>query len=260
MNKHLRCRFATRLRRHATVALLSLVTLLIENDVGRTQSGQSSVARPDVSLDLFLRLWVAENVGYATDQSGRVVLLSRTTPIRARITSDNSNVSLIARRVIADLSAVFGVEHRFVEDAPNLIIGSGAQIVRDGKPNRELLLAAGTSEDMVHRLTDVSAWSTGCGFYSEQNSAGKIDVSLIFADLKLPQRRLDACVVSGILYAFGLRMKYESAVHGPADYIPYLLMAPAVQKCAERISSVAREDIQSYSDCIVSELKLKITP
>ena len=213
----------------------------------------------DAGFDKVLREWVAHNIYFENSR----FLLIRKRAVRADIRSDDPKIVAEARDAISILAGAFGLDVQFVTSGGNLFVVTADGVAEpDGTPKASLLASLGITESGIKTITALTRWRSGCGNYSSRDSQGQISASVIAADKSLPPEKIRTCVVTGILYSFGLRTKGREALDSPTDYVQFLLLARSLAACDHKLSAEKVDDATSVPDlyvgCIVNRLKSKL--
>jgi hypothetical protein len=223
-----------------------------------------ATAGPD-ELDQVLRAWIMENVTFEKGQENRETLFIRKRPVRAYIRSDDAGIVAGASSAIANLADAFGLKYEFGSTRVNLLIATAERITDDkGLPDRALLRSLGLTEAGAdHIAVDANAWSTGCGLYDSRGDDGRLSVSIAVAEKSLATKnKLRSCVVTGVLFSFGLRIKGKTMLEDPNDYIQFLLLARAITYCENQLGAENAQTTptrEAYLQCLVGRLKVKLS-
>lgn len=131
-----------------------------------------------------------------------------------------------------------------------------------GKPNRQLLNRYRIPSQFIDRIL-LDDWSGGCGVHNVYGHDGKISFTLIFGDVRLPTERLRTCVVTAIIYAFGLRTGIRLFIPDVGDYVQFLFLAREVRKCNEELqrsktTSSGPVNKAAYVECAAQGLNAKL--
>jgi hypothetical protein len=220
---------------------------------------KTSVQAEDVNDSL--NRWLRSNIFFSTAQDGSAALFVRKKGVRARVISDTSDVTTEITRAIGALSTSFGLNYEFTAEAPNLIVAIGNSINDGDKPNKSFLKELGLPDPAIEIVSQTRNWSSGCGFYSFTGRDGHISASIVAGDKRLTVERLKDCVISGVIFSFGLRTRASATFDTSQGYIQYLLLASAIAACEGKQASTGLngEIINSYTKCITDKLVDKIT-
>lgn len=205
-------------------------------------------------LDDLLEGWVTQNTHFEKDQNGRNTLFIRKVPVRIRLESDDPKVVADARMAVANLSDAFGLQYGYTSRDVNLLVVVADGITTDGKPNTQLLRRFRVPEMMVETIAESDEWSKGCGVYAGHEKDGHIAVALVFAEKSASENDVRRCVVTGIIFGFGLRIPSRLALGDSRDYIEFLLLARAITHCDK--SPITREE---ELKCIRDRLRARLT-
>jgi hypothetical protein len=210
-----------------------------------------------------LRLWVTQNIHFEKDKDSRPVLFIRKIDVRAHVGTDDPELLSDATIAITNLANAFGLRSDFTMDAVNLIV-SPAGGVAAGRPTRQVLQSIGLDEAAAAVIAATNPdWSGGCGQYAARTEAGRISFGLSIADRTMATRSISACLVTGIVYAFGMRTKGMTALAAPNDYVQYLLLGRALSACDREISAApplpAAKVEETYIACTVGKMKAKLS-
>ena len=178
--------------------------------------------------------------------------------------ADDSDIANEARKAITNFSDAFGLEVEFTATHANLIVVTADGVAdREGKPSRSLLASLGATEAGIDLIVKTAHWSNGCGLYSTRDYQGHVSVSIVAGDKSLSSKNLKSCIVSGVIFSFGLRTKDHNIVDSTNDYIQFLLLARSLANCERKISPQISErnapvrDV--YVECIFNSLKAKLS-
>jgi hypothetical protein len=214
-------------------------------------------------LDQLLGAWIAQNVHFEKDGGGRDTLFIRKRPVRAYIRSDHPEIVADARAAVANFADAFGLEYEFTTTNVNMIIATADEISSGGKPNEGLLRSLGLSDVGINAIGDTQVWSTGCGQYDSRDNDGRLSVSILLGENTLPPTKQRACIVSGIVFGFGLRMKGNAILDDSNDYVQFLLLARSLSDCDKKLSAQIVDKTASipdlYVECVRSSLRTKIS-
>jgi hypothetical protein len=205
-----------------------------------------------------LKEWTAQNIYVANDQNGRPKLFVRTGPVRAYIQSGAGSVVPEVRNTIEALSDMFQLTSEFTLNNPNLVVAVAPNIAENGHPNRALLAQLGLPSLAIDLIKQ--DWSSGCGAHSFADRQGRISVSIVVADTRLGPDGMRDCIQTGVLYAFGLRVKFTSALNATHGTVPYFLLARALRSCRqidteERGDASLRSIENKYAECMADFLE-----
>lgn len=219
-----------------------------------------ALAEPE-SLDLTIREWVAENIYFENNQ-----LLIRDKPIRAFVGGiSDPKFATEARRAVVNLAAAYGLSVEFPTTGVNLVVVAADRIAVNGRPDLSLLTSLGVSEAAASTVIENSHdWSNGCGVYDSRDKDNHVTASIVAADRKvLSAGVLQTCVITGIVYSFGLHVRGGAEIKSSNDYIQFLFLARAVGDCKRQFnvekagSRAPSPDV--YMECIAGKLKEKLS-
>lgn len=214
--------------------------------------------RNDDPVDQALRSWVGQNIYFEHDR----LLLIRRAPVQADIKIDDPQIISEATLAITNLAHAFDLKVEFGVANANLILVRANGIAdKDGKASRTLLTELGFQEADVNVIRNSTQWLTGCGVYSWRDSRNQISSSIVAVDKALSQKKLKSCIVTGILFSFGLRVRSEEVLDFSSDYIPFALLARSIVVCDKEISTGIATYSGSIRDvyiaCIARKLRSK---
>ena len=221
-------------------------------------AGAAQASKDD--LDQVLRAWVAQNIYFENDR----LLLIRKRPVRAQIMVEDFEITSDARKAIANFSDAFGLGVEFTTTHANLIVVTADGIAdAEGKPRRSLLARLGATEAGIDLIVKTAHWSKGCGVYNTRDYQGHVSVSIVAGDKSLSSKNLKSCVVTGIIFSFGLRTKGQDILDDSNDYIQFLLLARSLAGCDRKITAQNIEQNAPvrdvYVECIFNSLKAKLS-
>ena len=223
-----------------------------------------SAARASDDLDELLRPWITQNLRYERGRDGEDRLMIRRAPVRASIQAEDPAVRALARATIANFAGAFGIEHTWTTTNVNLVVVVTDHITIDGKPNKDLLRRLRVPEQIVDIIgTSGSTWAKGCGLYDGRDDAGRLALGLVFADTAGETEFVRKCIVTGIIFGFGLRLQGQFALDRPHDYVQFLLLARAIAQCESALAESGRDARAPARDgelaCIQHKIKAKLT-
>jgi hypothetical protein len=214
-------------------------------------------------LDQVLRAWILQNVSFDKDQENREILFIRKRPVRAYIRSDDPELAAEARNTVANLANAFGLEYSFTTSGVNMIIATAIDIAGGGRPNRALLGSLGLPESAIDSIADTTKWATGCGTYGSRDSDGRVSFSIALGDKGLSPKKQKSCIVTGIIFGFGLRITGQEILDYSNDYTQFLLLARSLVACEKKISEQIIEQPKPtrdvYVECVLNRLRLKLS-
>lgn len=210
-------------------------------------------------LDQVLREWVAQNIYFESDRW----LLIRKRPVRAYIRTDDPEIATEARRAITNFADAFGLGVEFTTTDANLFVVTANGIADGDKPSRTLLASLGLTDAGIDFIVRTARWSGGCGTYSSRDKLGHVSATIVAADKSLTPKKLRSCVVTGIIFSFGLRVRGQEILDYSNDYIQFLLLARSLAACEKELSgkeSELRPSVHDvYLECVLSGLKAKFS-
>lgn len=215
------------------------------------------------TLDLVLRDWIIQNIEFGKDKEAQETIFIRQRPIRAYIKSDDVGVNLDARNAVANFADAFGLEHSFTTSDINMIIATASDISDHGKPKKSILIGLGFPESAANKIAEESDWSSGCGTYDSRNIDGRLSVSIVVGDTSLPPKKLRSCIVTGIIFGFGMRVKGQEILDYSNDYMQFLLLARSIAHCEKTTGSQnpgqSKPKPHDYLECVFDSLRSKLT-
>jgi hypothetical protein len=211
-----------------------------------------------------LRLWVSQNIHFEKDKDNRPALFIRRIDVRAHVGTDDPELQSDAHIAITNLASAFGLRVDFTMDAVNMIVSPTAGVAAAARPTKQILQSIGLDEASASVIAATNPdWSGGCGQYAARTEAGRISFGLSIADRAMPRRNLSACLVTGVVYSFGMRTKATTALAAPSDYVQYLLLGRALSACDREITAApplpADAVEESYISCAVGKMKAKLS-
>jgi hypothetical protein len=210
-----------------------------------------------------LRLWVTQNIHFEKDKDARSVLFIRKIDVRAHVGTDDPELQSDASIAITNLATAFGLRVDFTTDAVNLIASPTGGVAAAGRPTRQILQSIGLDDAASSVIAATSPdWSGGCGQYAARTEAGRISFGISIADRAMPKRSLSACLVTGVVYAFGMRTRATATLATASDYVQYLLLGRALSACDKEITAApplaAAAIEETYISCTVGKMKAKL--
>lgn len=235
MSKFLMVRFAKFL-----TLLVGLATSVVLLSV--PAGGQDIVAT--------LKPWIEKNIRIGNDKNGRAQLFIRTQNVVADIRFDDFDVASEARAALAALADAFGLRHEFARPNANLFIVSSRQIADGSRPSSSLLRELGIPDSAIDIMVRTENWNSGCGVYDFSDRNGRISASIVAAETRLGANLMRACVLTGIVFSFGLRMQTKALIVPDDGYYHYLALARAIRTCSgEELGANAAASSQKIADC-----------
>ncbi len=143
----------------------------------------------------------------------------------------------------------------------NLIVAVDSGVNDGDKPSRSFLQKLGLPDPAIRIVAESRNWSSGCGFYNFGDANGNISVSIVAGDKRLDSDRLKDCIISGILFSFGLRAKTNATIDTSKFYLQYLLLASALRFCENKLktseeSNSSAERLQdAFVDCAAARIE-----
>jgi hypothetical protein len=125
--------------------------------------------------------------------------------------------------------------------------------------HKAFLLSLGLHETAVALVSETQKWSSGCGYYNFVDRTGRIAATIVAGDKKLAPERLRDCIVSGIIFGFGVRARSGATFDTSQGYIQYLALSSVMAVCDRRIGDADQpEPEEIYTNCITAELENRI--
>jgi hypothetical protein len=116
-------------------------------------------------------------------------------------------------------------------------------------------------ESAINMIPTSQKWLTGCGVFTFWDKNGRLSYAVGAGDTSLPPERLRRCIVTNIIYGFGMRRGTMEFVDGANNYVQYLILGRVLNECDTQ--TVTQNAGQSPKDgilqCAVAKLRRRLS-